>query len=177
MELAKKSVVVTLDGQGADEELAGYHYFFGLFFKDLLIHGKPILLFREIVAYLKNHKSLFGLKTFIYFLLPKKLRTLTRVSEKGYLQPAFVSKHGEHTTIAGNLYASKSLHDALLDHFEYKLEHLLKWEDRNSMWFSLESRVPFLDYRLVERTLALPGSDVIRNGTTKHILRQASGIH
>ena len=36
MELAKGKVVVTLDGQGADEELAGYHYFFGYYFKDLL---------------------------------------------------------------------------------------------------------------------------------------------
>jgi len=36
MEMAKKHVVVTLDGQGADEQLAGYHYFFGYYFKDLL---------------------------------------------------------------------------------------------------------------------------------------------
>ena len=35
MELAHKHAVVTLDGQGADEELAGYHYFFGFYFKDL----------------------------------------------------------------------------------------------------------------------------------------------
>jgi asparagine synthase (glutamine-hydrolysing) len=173
MELAKEHVVVTLDGQGADEALAGYHYFFGLFFKDLLLHGNARLLLKEIIAYIKNHRSLFGIKTFAFFLLPKKFRTMTRVSEKGYLQPSFVSKYGEHNTIAGNLYASKSLHDALLDHFEYKLEHLLKWEDRNSMWFSLESRVPFLDYRLVERTLALDGNDVIRDGTTKFILREA----
>ena len=41
------------------------------------------------------------------------------------------------------------------------------------MWFSLESRMPFLDYRLVERTLATPGELKIRNGMTKHILRES----
>ena len=42
MELAQGKVVVTLDGQGADEELAGYHYFFGFYFKDLLTHGRIV---------------------------------------------------------------------------------------------------------------------------------------
>ena len=173
MELAKEHVVVILDGQGADESLAGYHYFFGLFFKDLFTHGYLISLGKEIIAYLKNHRSLFGLKTFIYFLLPKKLRTRIRVSDIGYLQQSFIKNHSRNTTIAGKLYASASLNESLLDHFEYKLEHLLKWEDRNSMWFSLESRVPFLDYLFVERTLALSENMIIHKGSTKYILREA----
>ena len=53
------------------------------------------------------------------------------------------------------------------------MEHLLKWEDRNSMWFSLESRVPFLDYRFVEKTLATPAKNIIHKGITKYILREA----
>ena len=53
------------------------------------------------------------------------------------------------------------------------LEHLLKWEDRNSMCFSLESRVPFLDHRLVEKTLSTPANQIIQKGMTKHILREA----
>lgn len=173
MELAQKKVVVTLDGQGADEQLAGYHYFFGLFFKDLMLNFHLGLLGKEMLAYVKTHHSAFGLKSFAYFLLPEKLRTQSRVSEKGYLNREFVKQYKNQNTIAGNLYASQSLQEALLDHFEYKLEHLLKWEDRNSMFFSLEARTPFLDYRLVERTLSLQGTDVIKNGITKHILREA----
>jgi asparagine synthase (glutamine-hydrolysing) len=57
--------------------------------------------------------------------------------------------------------------------FEYKLEHLLKWEDRNSMCFSIESRVPFLDHRLVEKTLSTPAHQIIQKGMTKFILRDA----
>ena len=172
MELAKDHVVVTLDGQGADEELGGYHYFFGFFFKDLLLKGRIGKLGYEILQYGLKHKSLFGYKTFAYFLLPKAWRTKLRVGEKGYLRPEFVERYRHTDNIAGNLYASNSLNEALLDHFEYKLEHLLKWEDRNSMSFSLEARVPFLDYRLVEKVLATSGDLIIKNGMTKHLLRE-----
>ena len=174
MSLAKDHVTVTLDGQGADEALAGYHYFFGFYFKELLQKGKYGKLLKETGSYLKNHRSLFGLKSFLFFLLPQAIRTKLRVEEKGYLNRDFTDAfQGKNQTIPGALYGSSNLQEALINHFEYKLEHLLKWEDRNAMWFSLEARVPFLDYRLVESVLSLQGSDIIRNGMTKHILREA----
>lgn len=173
MELAKDNAVVTLDGQGADEELAGYHYFFGFYFKDLFRNYRWVTLLKEMLSYLGNHNSIYGLKTFFYFLMPLFVKTRTRVVEKGYLQLDFVNSYFKNNTIASSLYNSSSLNDALLDHFEYKLEHLLKWEDRNSMWFSLESRVPFLDYRLVEKTLATSSDMKIKKGMTKNILREA----
>ncbi|WP_029038374.1 asparagine synthase (glutamine-hydrolyzing) [Salinimicrobium xinjiangense] len=173
MELASKNVVVTLDGQGADEQLAGYHYFFGFYFKDLLKQGKFTSLNREIYSYLKIHKSTFGLKTFLFFLLPKTTRTKLKVSELGYITSEFAKRHNKTNIISDYLYASNSLQEALVNHFEYKLEHLLKWEDRNSMHFSLEARVPFLDYRLVERTLATNSKEIIKNGMTKNLLRES----
>jgi asparagine synthase (glutamine-hydrolysing) len=173
MELASKNVVVTLDGQGADEQFAGYHYFFGFYFKDLMLDLKWSLLMSEISSYLKNHKALYGLSSLFFFLLPNSLRAKARIYEKGYLLPAFIKKHEGSTSISSSLYSSSSLHNALMDHFEYKLEHLLKWEDKNSMWFSIEARTPFLDYRLVERSLSLPSGKIIKNGTTKYILREA----
>ncbi len=173
MELAKNHVTVLLDGQGADEQLGGYHYFFGFYYKELLKQLKWLLLLKEIYAYKKNHHSLFAIKTFGYFLLPNYLKTNLRSNEKGYLNKEFANQYANSNKIVENLYNSKNLNDALIDHFEYKLEHLLKWEDRNSMWFSLESRVPFLDYRLVEKTLSLPSKEIIRKGNTKYILREA----
>lgn len=172
MELAKNYVVVTLDGQGADEELAGYHYFFGFYFKELLKQFRLTKLSNEIAYYLLNHSSIYGLKTFFYFLLPQNSRTLIRFNEKRYLLPEFYHQH-KHSIISEKLYGSKSLKDSLLNHFEYKLEHLLKWEDRNSMYFSLEARVPFLDYRMVEKTLATSSDKIISKGMTKYILREA----
>ena len=172
MQLAKEHVVVTLDGQGADEELAGYDYFFGFYFKDLFRNLRFFRLLIEVYYYLRNHKSLFGVKSFLYFLLPKITRTKLRLSEKGYLTSE-IQRYNSHSVIADELYGSASLQDALLNHFEYKLEHLLKWEDRNSMYFSLEARVPFLDYRLVEKILATSSDELINKGMTKHILRTA----
>ena len=173
MQLAKDHVVVTLDGQGADELLAGYHYFFGFFFKELVLHGKLKKLSEELYNYLVKHHNLYGIKSFLFFSLPENLRTRVRVRERGYLHPVFVNKFKDTNSISGNLYGARSLNDALLDHFEYKLEHLLKWEDRNSMWFSLEARVPFLDYRLVEKSLATSSDLIIKKGMTKYILRES----
>lgn len=173
MELAKEHVVVTLDGQGADEHLAGYHYFYGFFFKDLFRSFRWGKLIKEMASYVKYHKSLYGIKSFVYFMLSPSMMTKLRLSEKDYVSADFAKKYSGSNAIAGNLYDAKNLNEALRNHFEYKLEHLLKWEDRNSMFFSLESRVPFLDNRLVEQVLSLKGDHVIRNGVTKSILRES----
>ena len=174
MKLAKEHVTVTLDGQGADEALAGYHYFFGFHFKNLLRKGKMGRMTSEMGHYYHKHRSLYGIKSLAFFLMPAFMRTRLRVMEKGYLHPDFYQSNANGGgDIAGELYGSNSLQEALINHFEFKLEHLLKWEDRNSMWFSLEARVPFLDYRLVERTLTLPDNLIIRKGMTKYILREA----
>jgi asparagine synthase (glutamine-hydrolysing) len=53
------------------------------------------------------------------------------------------------------------------------LASLLRYEDRNSMAFAIESRVPFLDYRLVEFLYSLPHEQKIRSGKTKWIMREA----
>jgi len=172
MELAKDDVVVTLDGQGADEQLAGYHYFFGFYFKELLKKMRLLTLMSETTGYLKNHRSLYGIKSLGYFLLSEELQVKARIAEHGYINDDFLRQYGKNNHVTGNIYSSKSLRKSFLDHFEFKLEHLLKWEDINSMWFSIESRVPFLDHRLVEKTIALESNQIIKNGVNKYILRQ-----
>lgn len=172
MRLAGQHVTVTLDGQGADEELGGYHYFYGLYYKSLLKRLKLITLIKEMVKYVAFHRSSYALQTFVYFLLPNKLRVKARVNERGYLLPEFANRF-QNSVIADNLYGSKSMQDALINHFEYKLEHLLKWDDRNSMQFSVESRTPFLDYRLVEYLLKTEDSAKIKDGYTKSLLRRS----
>jgi len=173
MKLARHHAVVLLDGQGADETLAGYHYFFGMFFKELLYTKQPYTLLKEIFYYCLRHKSLFGFASFLYFLLPARTKSTIKISGNNSLSRQFLSQYRGDETIPDMLYSSTNLHDSLLEHFEHKLEHLLKWEDRNAMRFSLESRVPFLDHRIVEKMLASPISMVIRRGENKWILREA----
>ena len=172
MQLANQHVVVTLDGQGADEQLAGYHYFYGFYFKELLKKLSLGKLFSEIFYYTKLHKSLYGIKTLIFFLLPKKLKMSLKQKDIAYIQEDFYNEHNSENIVVSKLYGSATLKKSLINHFEYKLEHLLKWADLNSMRFSIESRMPFLDYRLVEQTLSQPSNNFIRMGLTKYILRE-----
>jgi asparagine synthase (glutamine-hydrolysing) len=57
--------------------------------------------------------------------------------------------------------------------YKHGLPALLRYEDRNSMAFSIEARLPFLDYRLVELSFRLDPSTLIRDGSTKRLLREA----
>lgn len=172
MQLAHGNVKVLLDGQGADEQLAGYHYFFGYYFRELFEKLRWFRLASEIMHYLHNHKSIYALKSFAYLYLPFGMGS--DIKEKNSAVNAiFKQQIGTKSENVSSLINSKNLNDVLINHFEYKLEHLLKWEDRNSMWFSIESRVPFLDYRLVETTLSQHSDVIINKGNTKAILREA----
>lgn len=173
MQLAKGNVVVTLDGQGADEMLGGYTYFYGSYFKELLRNFKLITLLKETLAYNKKNMTREGFTFFLYYLLPIRLKKFAGRKKYGSLRHDFYEAHVGNSTISENLYNPDTLHDSFLQHFEYKLEHLLKWDDLNSMSFSIESRVPFLDHNLVETTLSLPTNLLIRDGVSKYILREA----
>ena len=173
MERARGNVKVLLDGQGGDEILAGYHYFFGTYLKELLLYLRLSTFLKELAAYYIRHKSLYALQAMIFYLLPNAVKSRVRLIGRGYLNRDFYVQQRTNTHLPETLFSAQTLQESLLFHFEYKLEHLLKWEDRNSMFFSLESRVPFLDHRLVERTLALSPERIICDGMTKHILRQA----
>jgi len=172
MQLAHGRVKVLLDGQGADEQLAGYHYFFGYYFKELFEKMRWLRLASEIKHYLQNHKSIYALKAFAYLYLPFGLGADYK-QKSSAVHSNFKQQIGTGSENVNSLINSKSLNDVLINHFEYKLEHLLKWEDRNSMWFSIESRVPFLDYRLVEASLSQHPDLVINKGNTKALLREA----
>ena len=172
MQLAQGKAKVLLDGQGADEQLAGYHYFFGYYFYQLVRQFRWLKLMVEWMHYTKNHRSVYALQILAAMFLPESVVN-RRKQQFSAIGESFLKSHVPTESAVKDLINSKSLHESLLNHFEYKLEHLLKWEDRNSMWFSIESRVPFLDYRLVEATLSQPVDRFIHKGTTKAILRDA----
>ena len=165
-------VKITLDGQGSDEALAGYEYIPGLYHKSLFTHFKWITLFKETFKYLKLHRSTRSLKYMLFFLLPSKMRTKVRVSQRAYVNPEFVKKH-KSSVISEKLYGSKNMQEMLINHFEYKLEHLLKWGERNATAFNMVSRMPFLDPKFVEYGIALDDNVKVRNGYTKAILRDS----
>lgn len=170
MQEAQKYVKITLDGQGADEALSGYEYIPGLYYKTLFTHFKWITLLKELVRYAKLHKSMRHIKYMIFFLLPGHMRTKVRVAQRGYIDPTFVARY-QDSVIADQLYGANTMQEMLIRHFEYKLEHLLKWGERTADAFSMRSHQPFLDKDLVEYSLMLEDGAKIHNGYTKYILR------
>lgn len=168
---ASKYVKVILDGQGSDEAIAGYEYIPGLYYKSLFTHFRWCRLAKEIVQYAKLHKSWRHVKYMTFFLLPSKVRMKVRVKQRGYVDPAFVAKHKD-SVIADKLYGTNAMTEMLIAHFEYKLEHLTKWGDRDTMAFGVEGRSPFLDKDLVEYSIALKDELKIKGGYTKFILRE-----
>lgn len=173
MESAKNHVTVILNGQGADEEMAGYHYFFGMLYKELFTGFKWSRMIREMLAYRKRHKAFLGFASFIYFMMPGFLKNLAAARGKGYLKKDFTASFSGSAAIVNELYGAPDLHQCLLKHFEHKLEHHLIWGDRSSMRFSLELRFPFLDYRFVEQVFSLGSSALLNDGETKYIFREA----
>ncbi len=172
MELASKQVKVVLDGQGADECLGGYEYFFAFYWKELFNKSKYSRLIDEIVKNVLFYHSLRNLKylgpTFIG--VEKLFNYSLRRSD--YITSGFSQKNAESREVF-QLFSGGTLQQSLINHVNYKLEHLLKWQDRNSMRFSVEARVPFLNYGLVERTLATTSDILMRNGRTKSMLSEA----
>lgn len=173
MKEASKDIRVILDGQGADEQLAGYQIFFASFFIELLQSRQIAGFSREFAAYFRNHKSLNPLIGMIYYLSPQLLKQIGMKYRVKIMNPSFYEEQITKSSLNKDLYSPRLLKDSLVQHFESKLEHLLKWVDLSSMFHSIEARNPFLDYRLVEKTLSTQTSYLIRDGNTKWILREA----
>ncbi|MCM2258737.1 MAG: asparagine synthase (glutamine-hydrolyzing) [Vicinamibacteria bacterium] len=184
MRLAREAGVrVLLDGQGADEVLAGYHYHYGPFLAEIARRENP---FRAMAEAWRGHRTtlrpmgfFLGLLAYHSLPLPTALRrralalgaTHGRVPET-LLDPEW-SAHNAAVTGQRHAPCASLRGERLANLFRTSLPALLRYEDRSSMAFSIEARTPFLDYRLVEAALALPARRLIEAGRTKAILRDA----
>ena len=178
MGLAKeRGVIVLLDGQGGDELLAGYLPSFYFLFSQLLKRAEIWHLIKEIYRFRKNQQHLpnqFAIKilaailpTWIKPLAHKWLRGSTEWAEEGFQEKYF-------RRFPRPVKFDNDLNNYLYQIFRYTtLPGLLHYEDRNSMAYSIETRLPFLDYRLVEFVFGLPLDQKITGGMTKVVLRKA----
>ena len=178
-ELAKQNnVKVLLDGQGADEILAGYHKYYKWYWQELFRKRKLISSGELEKAKEIGVNERFEFRNIIASLFPDFASV---VLERQYLLHAlkqedlskdfvhFQSKEAYYTTptiftLNGVLYFDSCMHG---------LEELLRYADRNSMAHGREVRLPFLSHELVEFLFSLPSRFKIRDGWTKWILRKA----
>jgi asparagine synthase (glutamine-hydrolysing) len=175
---ADHDIRVLLDGQGADEILAGYERYYKWYWQELF-RRRRLFRSRELKAARQAGVSeRFGPRNMIAAYFPD---FATVVLEKQYLlkalrhpdlDPEFVRhQSGEafyttptYFTLNGVLYFNTCVHG---------LEELLRYADRNSMAHGMEVRLPFLSHELVEYIFSLPAEMKIRQGRTKWILREA----
>lgn len=155
-------VKVLLDGQGGDELFAGYHHHVYKYGRDLLLHGR-VGAYRQLV---QEFSALRGIPE-------AKVKGFIKNDLKLYLRLRMGKRlPGPPEVTAWN--KALSLRDVLqLDIRSWVMPSLLRYEDRNSMAFAIEARLPFLDYRIVEFAMQLPDDYKIRDGWQKYILRMA----
>lgn len=176
MRLARAcGAVVLLGGQGGDEGFAGYQYLHGYNLAELWRRGRLGKLAGEMLHLAARRQERSALETFAYLVLPEAVRTRLLLASSPGISRDFFWGHIQQSVIQREFFSADSLNLGLARHFQYKLEHLLRTEDRNSMAFSLETRLPFLDYRLVEYLLGLPGFYKLRQGETKLLQKEALG--
>ena len=178
-EAKRVGLKVLLDGQGADEILAGYHGYFGPFFADLLLHGRLVELRRELAAYRALHGASVGAAAAALArpFVPERVRRRVRARVTGGRSLVHSELRSLEPTMAddGAPYRDRFRRQLHLILTRRGLPELLRYEDRSSMAHSLEARVPFLDYRLVELLFSLEAGELIERGRTKAVLRRALG--
>jgi asparagine synthase (glutamine-hydrolysing) len=174
-----EGVRVMLDGQGADELLGGYAAFLGPQVASLLRHGQ----LRAATQLLRScqHRSDASASAIARYVaaasIPRRLKTMvaSRVHSSRiprWIDHAWFADRGVDP--APRKDPGPDLRAHLVRAIETTLRSLLRYEDRNSMAFSVESRVPFLTPGFAELVLSLPDKYLIApDGTRKAVLRSA----
>jgi asparagine synthase (glutamine-hydrolysing) len=161
--------IVMLDGQGGDETLLGYERYYASIFNSQSFFDKIISIFSNTRNSKLNLVEL--LKYLIYFnnswirkiYLQRKNKFI-----KNNIKILFNNKLLKLITKSfKNTYSLQ-----LFELTTSQLRTLLNYEDKNSMANSIETRLPFLDYRLVEVAISIKTEYKIKDGWTKYPLRK-----
>lgn len=177
-----KGFKVILNGHGGDEALAGYPKDFAFYFADFLKKG-------NILGYLKELKGYDGttlnypgssaaadsFKILLSGVIPGSLKRYVKRNSylNRMLDPGFISENNASFQIkeCPKSFLQKS---SFMGFTIYPVPEWVKYEDRTSSAHSVESRSPFLDYRVLELSSSLPNRLKIKSGINKYILREAA---
>lgn len=182
--IREAGVTVILEGQGADELLAGYMGYPGARLRSLLERGA----FLRALRFLSNWSEwpgrsyAMGLKWLVDETTQGNLNAMLRRLNGNSLHPDWVrvQKLDNNKVIRGMDAATDGIRGRRLPAAlrcaltKRGLPHLLRHSDRNSMAFSIESRLPFLTTELAHFMLSLPETYLVSDeGETKSVFRAA----
>lgn len=173
----RDGIKVVLSGEAGDELLAGYQrVYLPLHLSRLLTSFRWRTWLGEVSAWNWPTALKASAKGF-FRKLPWWLRApLQRFRNPvvSLLRPEFLHAHAERDRQIAQEWRSLDLNARLVaDLVQFNLPQLLRHLDRNAMQWSIETRVPFLDHRLVEFACSLPEEWKLRNGYSKFVLRRA----
>ncbi|MFQ5492668.1 MAG: asparagine synthase (glutamine-hydrolyzing) [Candidatus Dojkabacteria bacterium] len=162
MREAHKYIKVILSGQGGDELFAGYIPYFASYFKTALPAGRGL---RGLYELLRGADLYFP---FFKRVLQAKLSRNNALSMGQFLEKGAFEKrnftYNQESNLNMRLWKDVS---------SYSVPNILRYEDRNAMAFSIETRVPLLDHKFVEYVLGLPADQKIKHGWNRFVYRNA----
>jgi len=169
---ANQQIKILIDGQGGDELFAGYQIFYPTYFKELFWSGKWTRFIREWhnLNSAPTSKS-YIIKEWIKDVLSYFPNVIQLWSQK--------RKHPASSYLNAFQVPKRKRFRSLQEHLAfycqgYELKGLLRWEDRCSMQYSIESRTPFADDSiLIQLARSLNSAELIQNGWSKYALRKA----
>jgi asparagine synthase (glutamine-hydrolysing) len=189
---AAKQVKVILGGQGGDEIFGGYTRYLIAYFEQCikgaidgtLRDGNFVVTYESIIpnlVALRNYKPMlrdFWREGLFEDLDARYYRLINRSHQIDEVDSAALGDYSPFETFREIFNGENVGHEAYFDkmtHFDFKtlLPALLQVEDRVSMAHSLESRVPFLDHRLIELAATIPADVKFKDGEMKHLLKRS----
>jgi asparagine synthase (glutamine-hydrolysing) len=179
----RQGIKVMLDGQGADELMAGYANYPAARLLGMLTRSK----WKQGLSYLMNSRYAVGgsghrmMMNAAIMAAPASVKSMFRAlawSDRAdsMLDYRWFEERGvtSRDFLKRDLNKDAFYNEMILGIRKTSLPKLLRYEDRNSMAFSIESRVPFLTVELAEFLLQLPDEFLIANdGTSKNVFRKA----
>lgn len=169
---AEAGIKVVLNGQGADELFFGYNNMA----QAILLQQFKSLQFGKFYDNLKAMKlgNKYMLRTLLKSLSPgteTKLRGRSRISRRDVIAPELLS--GVDNSLVA-LYKYNNVYDVWRESiYGVHLPHLVHYDDRNGMAYSIEGRMPFLDHRIAEYVATIRPEDFLKHGLRKYILRES----
>jgi asparagine synthase (glutamine-hydrolysing) len=172
--------VVVLEGQGSDEMFGGLPRYEGVIFQDLVRRARVLRLVGELRARARHYDRTFLAMARRYVAGPfaDAVRDARRSRRYRWLEPG--GRTVDDLLAAGRAGRDESPDPSALNRYLYRLVRhtnlpvVLQMQDRSSMAHGVESRVPFLDHRVVELAFRLPESHKVDLGIRKRVLLEVS---
>ena len=170
--VSETGVKVIINGQGGDESMLGYERYYVAYLWQILKQSpsKFIKTYRKIV---KSSKLTIKqvLQYLVYFLFPRIRITRNKWKAKKFLSDEFVERFNSQdiTELIQFRNFDKLIYNELR---KTQLTHILRMDDRGYMAFSMESRVPLIDYRYLQAAVEIDPMQKIQGGYSKYLFRK-----